>query len=302
VCVRLLSGGLRRLEATANQVAAGDLKARTGITSSSELGVAAAAFDGMTNELAGQIAERTHHLAAAQESEARFRRLFEQVPIALLEGYAGYLQLDGYDGYNAVCHNPDITRVGCLAHARRKFDEAVKAQGKGNKARAGKAHQGLAFIQQLYRIEHDIKHLSAHERHQHRQEKARPLWEKLRIWLEASLPQVPPKSATGMALNYLHEQWRSLMRYLDDPVLPLDNNACERAIRPFVIGRRGWLFSATVRGAKASANLYSLVETAKANGHEPYRYLRHVFAELPKAETLEQVAALLPYNLDPEEI
>ncbi len=162
-----------------------------------------------------------------------------QVPVELLDGYAGYLQVDGYEGYNAVCHNPDITRVGCMAHARRKFDEAVKAQGKGNKAKAGKAHQGLASIQQLYRIEHDIKDLSAQQRHQHRQEKAKPLSEKLHIWLENSLPQVPPKSATGMALNYLHEQWRNLMRYLDDPVLPLDNNACVRAIRPFVIGRRG---------------------------------------------------------------
>ena len=109
-------------------------------------------------------------------------------------------------------------------------------------------------------------------------------------------------AAPGEALSYLHAQWDTLVRYLDDPNLPIDNNATERAIRPFVIGRRGWLFSATVNGAKASANLYSLVETAKANGHEPYKYLRHVFNELPKAETVEELAAVLPYNLDPDDI
>jgi transposase len=225
-----------------------------------------------------------------------------QVPAALLEGYSGSLQVDAYEGYNGVCARADITRVGCMAHARRKFDEAIKALGKHPKGRTGKAHQGLAFIQKLYRIERDIRDLSETERHQRRQDEARPIVEELRRWLTKSLPQVPPKSATGQALNYLHEQWETLVRYLDDPNLPIDNNATERAIRPFVIGRRGWLFSATVNGAKASANLYSLVETAKANGHEPYQYLRHVFNELPGAETVEDVAALLPYNLDPDDI
>ena len=99
---------------------------------------------------------------------------------------------------------------------------------------------------------------------------------------------------TGKALNYLHNEWDKLVRYLDDGRLEIDNNAAENAIRPFVLGRKNWLFSASVKGVKASANLYSLIETAKANGLEPYAYLRHVFTELPKATTVEAIEALVP--------
>ena len=109
---------------------------------------------------------------------------------------------------------------------------------------------------------------------------------------------VPPTTATGKALNYLHNQWPKLIRYLEDGRLEIDNNRTENAIRPFVVGRKNWLFSDTVNGVKASANLYSLIETAKANGLEPYAYLRHVFTELPKADTVEAVEALLPGNMD----
>jgi len=113
---------------------------------------------------------------------------------------------------------------------------------------------------------------------------------------------VPPTSATGKALNYLHNESDKLIRYLDDGRLDIDNNGAENAIRPFVLGRNNWLFSASVKGVKASANLYSLVETAKANGLEPYAYLRHLFTELPKAETVEAIEALLPGNLGKDQI
>jgi len=106
---------------------------------------------------------------------------------------------------------------------------------------------------------------------------------KLRDWLEQSLPQMPPKSTTGKALNYLHNEWEKLIVYLEDGRLKIDNNGAENAIRPFVIGRKNWLFSQSVNGVKASANLYSLIETAKANGLEPYTYLRNVFTELPRS-------------------
>ena len=102
------------------------------------------------------------------------------------------------------------------------------------------------------------------------------------------------QSATGKALHYLHNEWSKLIRYLNDGRLEIDNNHAENAIRPFVIGRKNWLFSGGVRGVKASANLYSLIETAKANGLEPYAYLRRVFTELPKANTVEAIEALLP--------
>jgi transposase len=120
--------------------------------------------------------------------------------------------------------------------------------------------------------------------------------DEMRLWLDQVLPQVPPTSATGKALHYLHNEWEKLIRYLDDGRLEIDNNAAENAIRPFVIGRKNWLFSDSVKGVTASANLYSLIETAKANGLEPYAYLRHLFTELPKAETVDAIEALLQFQ------
>ena len=220
----------------------------------------------------------------------------------LLSDYQGYLQADGYAGYDPVCAKNGLNQVGCFAHARRKFDEALKAQGKNNRSKAGKASKGLIYIQKLYRIEKQIQDLQPKERYQQRQQHAVPLLNNLRTWLDKSLPQVPPTSLTGKALYYLDHQWDKLIRYCEDGRLDIDNNATERAIRPFVIGRNNWRFSDTVGGAKASANLYSLIETVKAHGIEPYRYLRHIFKELPNAQSLESIEMLLPWNVDKENI
>jgi len=222
------------------------------------------------------------------------------VPKRLLEGFAGYLQTDGYDGYNAVVAANGLTHVGCMAHARRRFNDAVKAQGRNRKR--GKAHRGLALIRKLYRVEGQARKLKPQERYAHRQKHARPVLDEMRTWLDEVLPQVPPTSAAGQALNYLHNEWGQLSRYLDDGRLEIDNNRAENAIRPFVLGRKNWLFSTSVKGVKASANLYSLIETAKANGLEPYVYLRHVFTELPKADTVEAIEALLPGHQDKDQI
>jgi len=222
------------------------------------------------------------------------------VPTRLLSGFTGYLQTDGYDGYNAVVANNKLMHVGCMAHARRKFSEAVKAQGK--KKKEGKAHRGLALIRKLYRVEKQARKLDPEDRHARRQKQARPVLDELRSWLDEVLPQVPPTSATGKALSYLHNEWSKLVRYLDDGRLEIDNNGAENAIRPFVVGRKNWLFSASVKGVKASANLYSLIETAKANSLEPYAYLRYLFTELPKAGTVEAIEALLPGNLSKDQI
>ena len=222
------------------------------------------------------------------------------VPKRLLEGFKGYLQTDGYDGYNAVVAVNALTHVGCMAHARRRFNDAVKAQGRNRKR--GQAHRGLSLIRKLYRIEQQARKLTPQERHARRQKYAWPILEETRSWLDDALPQVAPSSATGKALNYLHNEWEQLTRYLDDGRLEIDNNGAENAIRPFVLGRKNWLFSASVKGVKASANLYSLIETAKANGVEPYAYLRQVFTELPMTETVEQIEALLPGNLDKDQI
>jgi transposase len=230
-----------------------------------------------------------------------------EVPKRLLEGFQGYLQTDGYEGYNAVCSANGLTHVGCWAHVRRKFDEALKAQRKSKKgakrsSKESKALQGLSFIQKLYQIERQIAEEPLDERHRIRQERSKPILVKLRSWLDVSLGAVPPQSLTGKALGYLDKQWPKLVRYIEDGRLRIDTNLVENAIRPFVVGRKNWLFSDTVRGAEASANLYSLIETAKANGVEPYRYLRHVFTELPKATRLEEIEGLLPHRVAAEEL
>ena len=223
-----------------------------------------------------------------------------QVPKRLLEGFRGYLQTDGYDGYNAVVAANGLTHVGCMAHARRRFSDAVKAQGRNKKR--GKAHRGLALIRKLYRVERQARKLTVEERYARRQKHALPITEEMRTWLDEVLPQIVPSSATGKALSYLHSEWDMLIRYLDDGRLEIDNNGAENAIRPFVLGRKNWLFSASVKGVKSSANLYSLIETAKANSLEPYAYLRYVFTELPKAETVDAIEALLPGNIDKDQI
>ena len=220
------------------------------------------------------------------------------VPKRLLGDFTGYLQTDGYDGYNAVVEANGLTHVGCMAHARRKFSEAVKAQGKNKNKhkKKGMAHHGLALIQKLYRVEKQARTLTPEDRYGHRQRHARPILDALRAWLDDALPQVPPTTMTGKALNYLHNEWGKLIRYLEDGRLEIDNNGAENAIRPFVVGRKNWLFSHSVKGVKASANLYSLIETAKANGLEPYAYLRRVFTELPRADSIEAIEALLPHT------
>jgi len=219
-----------------------------------------------------------------------------QVPKRLLAGFKGYLQTDGYDGYNAVVTTNGLIHVGCMAHARRRFSDAVKAQGRNKKR--GKAHRGLSLIRKLYRIERQAQKMTAQDRYVRRQKHSKPILDEIRKWLDDALSQVTPSSATGRALSYLYNEWDHLTRYLNDGRLEIDNNGAENSIRPFVLGRKNWLFSASVKGVKASANLYSLIETAKANGLEPYAYLRRVFTELPKADTVEAIEALLPGKIN----
>jgi len=228
-----------------------------------------------------------------------------EVPKRLLCGFEGFLQTDGYEGYTAIGKEPGIVHVGCWAHTRRKFDEALRGQGKTKKkgskktAKQSKARQALSQIQALYVIERSLKDVSSEQRHAGRQERSKVVIEKLRHWLDASMDSVPPQSLTGKAMAYMHRQWPKLIRILDDGRIPLDTNWVENAIRPFAVGRKAWLFADTVAGARASANLYGLIETAKANRIEPWRYLAHLFEVLPEVTLADQVEALLPQNIDP---
>jgi transposase len=219
-----------------------------------------------------------------------------EVPKRLFEGFEGVLQTDGYEGYGAVGREPGIVHVGCWAHARRKFVEALAGQSPGakRKTRHSQAEAGLQWIQKLYAIERRAKDATVEERLQRRQAESRPIVAALRAWLDRALPVVVPQSLTGKAVSYLDTQWPKLVRVFDYGFVPLDTNLVENAVRPFAVGRKNWLFAETVGGAEASANLYSVVATAKANGLEPWAYLQHVFAELPKAQSFDDVDALLP--------
>lgn len=218
----------------------------------------------------------------------------------LFADYSGYLQTDDYAGYNAVCAENRITQLGCWAHARRKFIDAQKAikTPKGQKTKRGKADVAINLIGKLYGIEQKIKDKTVEERHQTRQQESLPILKKLRDWLDKALHHVLPKGLLGKALGYLNKNWGKLTVYMQAGYLNIDNNPAENAIRPFVIGRKNWLFSDTPQGAKASAMHYSLIETAKANGLEPFKYLSYLFRMLPAAKSLEEIEALLPWHID----
>jgi len=211
----------------------------------------------------------------------------------LLKGFEGTLMSDGYQPYRTVAKHQGFTHLCCWAHSRRKFIEAQKAQPKG---KIGKADMAINFIAKLYGVEKQTKDSDAAQRHHARQQTSVPVLKQFHAWLLKSQQQVPPKTALGKAVNYTLAYWSELSRYIENGRWPIDNNPAENAIRPFVIGRKNWLFSHSQRGAKASASLYSLIETAKANGKEPYRYLSWLFEKLPGTNP-ENVDVLMPWNM-----
>ena len=218
-----------------------------------------------------------------------------------LDGYTGVVQTDGYSGYDFLDEQTGVTHLGCWAHARRKFMEAKKARGKNSK-KTGGPDVALQFIKDLYRLERRAKkeNLSTEELLKLRQETAKPILDKMHAWLIEKSIRLVPKSLLGKAVAYTLNQWERLKNYINFPVATPDNNLAENAIRPFCVGRKNWLFAGTPGGAEASATIYSLVETAKANSLEPYKYLRYLFEKLPFAQTGDDYKQLIPGNLTPE--
>lgn len=218
-------------------------------------------------------------------------------PKTFLDGFKGYLHTDGYVGY----HNlpDDITIVGCWAHARRKFDEAMKSLPKG-KAKGSSAAQGLAYCNLLFEIEQGLMELSPDMRYTQRLEQAKPVLDAMLAW--ANTRAAAPKSALGKAFTYLKEQWPYLMNYLKDGRLELSNNRAERSIKPFVIDRKNFLFANTPGGARGSAMIFTMIQTAIENGLDPFRYLTWLFysgadMDLKQAENIQN---LLPWNAPAE--
>ncbi|QSQ08855.1 hypothetical protein H0A61_01200 [Koleobacter methoxysyntrophicus] len=216
-------------------------------------------------------------------------------PERFLSGFKGYLHVDGYAGYNGP---PNITLVGCWAHARRKFDEALKALPADKRNTHVAAKEGLDFCNQLFAIERDLKDLTPKQRYEARLEHSRPVLDAFLAWLKYQRPRVLPKSAFGKAIQYCLNQWDKLKAFMLDGRLELDNNRSERSIKPFVIGRKNWLFSNTPRGATSSATIYSIVETAKENGLNPLMYLMYLFEKLPNMDIKDKDALdeLMPWS------
>jgi transposase len=223
--------------------------------------------------------------------------------------YAGKLLTDGLELYDKVAETLHLEHFGCLQHCRTYYHKAAKV----TELPSGKNLARLAieeYIGKVYSVERHIKELR--ERCEGngeplpletvlklRQERSAPLMIAFREWVDKLLPGVPPSSALGKALSYTAGQWDKLTRFLTHPDVPVDNNYLENQIRPFAVGRRSWLFAHNPHGARASANLYSLVSCARVNGLEPYAYLLHLLGELPKAATVAALEALLPWNVKP---
>ncbi len=220
----------------------------------------------------------------------------------LLKGFKGYLQTDGYPGYNGVASDPDVTQPGCRAHVRRKFDAAAKALALADLS--SQAREALIYIRRLYRIEKEIEDEPPDKKRAYRQVKSQAVLDEFRCRIDGTLPKaVSYGGALAVAYVYLHNQRPKLIRFIEDGRLKLDNNTVERHVRPVALGRKNWLFCQSQAGARATAIWYSVVSTAQANGLEPYRYLHKVFTEIPRSLAAGRpVDDLLPWNINREDL
>ena len=218
---------------------------------------------------------------------------------AFLKGFSGWLHADGYQGYHKLPEN--IRVVGCWAHARRKFDEALQTLPK-EMQKDSPAAIGECYCSRLFKLEQAFAELTPEERYEKRLEQEKPVLDALLSWANEMQAKTAPKSAMGRAIHYLLEQWPYLIRYLEDGRLELSNNRAERSIKPFVIDRKNFLFANTPGGAKGSVVIFTMIQTAIENHLDPYRYLTWLLkaantADLPRPEVIEQ---LLPWNAPQE--
>jgi transposase len=226
-----------------------------------------------------------------------------EVPREMLKGYKGYCQTDAFSAYDALEKaEAGIRLVGCFAHARRNFVNVIDARSKAKKQKPGSAEVALDYIRKLYAVERTARQgeLTPEQIQVFRQPKAEPILQQFKAWMGERVSQTPPQGLLGKALNYALSHWSKLIRYLEDGHITPDNNAVENAIRPFAIGRKNWLFAGHPNGAHAAATIFSLIETAKACGLEPYRYLRLLFERLPYAQSEQDFKALLPQFITPD--
>lgn len=218
-----------------------------------------------------------------------------------LEGFKGYLQTDEYAGYNLV---PGVTRVGCMAHARRKFTDAVAALPEKSREQNTSAHEGVRRFDELFHLEGQLSGLRGEERYKQRLDLIKPKVEALQKWLIKERMMVAPKSNLGKAIAYSLNHWVNITRFLSDGDLEISNNRAERGIKQFVIGRKNYLFSSSVKGANSCGIIFSIVETAKANNLNPTKYLAYLMEELSQnKQTDQKLEEVMPWSEKiPEEI
>ncbi|HKL84851.1 MAG TPA: IS66 family transposase [Treponemataceae bacterium] len=220
---------------------------------------------------------------------------------SILGDFTGFLQTDGFSGYQSIGQKPGMTHIGCWAHIRRKFYHVYENENKD-----ALAFEMIELIKKLYQSETRLRKkledtsISKTEFMKLRKEETAPVFDAIQKWLFINAARVPPGSPLGKAISYAMGQYDRAIRYVEYYLVTPDNNAVERAIKPFVIGRKNWMFYDSKDGAWAGATLYSILETAKANGHEPYKYLCYLFEKLPLAKNDEDLTLLLPYILSPE--
>jgi transposase len=221
--------------------------------------------------------------------------------------YQGKFISDGLERYDDIAAELKLLHFGCLQHCRTMFFKARKVSQLPSSRTLANAAM-VDYIRPVYQVEERIKALREEYAARGeglpleavralRQEKSKPILEKFKAWVDELLPGTPPMSALGKALGYTSRQWPKLVRHLEHGEIPVDNNYIERQIKSYATGRRAWLFAYDAAGAQASANLYSLVMSCRANDIEPYAYLNHLFEHLPAASTVEQVELLLPWNV-----
>ncbi len=210
-----------------------------------------------------------------------------------LGSWSGKLVCDDYSGYKALFER-GVIEVGCMAHARRKLHDLYANH------RSDIAEEGLRFFAALYEIEREARELKldAEGRRRLRQQRSKPIAEALRQWLVRQRGQVPDGSATAKAIAYSLGRWAALLRYLDDGDLPIDNNHIENRIRPVALGRSNWLFAGSLRAGQRAATIMSLIQSAKLNGHDPYRYLKDILERIP-TQPASQLVELLPHRWQP---
>ncbi len=214
-------------------------------------------------------------------------------PTRFLSSYRGYLQADDYSGYHATFRTGRVAHVACWAHCRRRFYDLAKAQSV-----PGLAHEALRFIGELYEIESRTRDEPPDKRLALRQAETVPLLDAFRVWLDTHAGTLLPQSPLGQAFGYVRSNWQALNRFTENGILAPDTNLVERTLRPVAVGRKAWLFTASVRGGEAAATAFSLIETCKLNGVEPYAYLKDVLGRI-NSQRIDRLHELLPFNWTP---